>query len=32
MENWILRLHNNLYNFEIVQKEWLKYHVFIKMV
>lgn len=31
MENWILRVDNNLSNFEAAQKEWLKYHVFIKM-
>lgn len=32
MENWILRVDNNPNNFEAVQKEWLKHHVFIKMV
>ncbi|MEN3006020.1 response regulator transcription factor [Dehalobacterium formicoaceticum] len=32
MENWILRVDNNLNNFEATQKEWLKYHVLIKMV
>lgn len=32
MENWILRVDNNLNNFEAAQKEWLKYHVLIKMV
>lgn len=32
MENWILRVDNNLNNFEAAQKEWLKYHVFIKIV
>jgi len=32
VENWILRVDNNLNNFEAAQKVWLKYHVFIKMV
>ncbi len=32
MENWILRVDNNLNSFEAAQKEWLKYHVFIKIV
>lgn len=32
MESWILRVDNNLYNFETIQKEWLKHHVFIKVV
>jgi DNA-binding response OmpR family regulator len=32
LENWILRVDNNLNNFEAAQKEWLKYHVLIKMV
>lgn len=32
IENWILRVDNNLNNFEAAQKEWLKHYVFIKMV
>jgi DNA-binding response OmpR family regulator len=32
LENWILRVDNNLNNFEAAQKEWLKHHVLIKMV
>ena len=32
MENWILAVDNNPNNFEATQKEWLKHHVFIKMV
>jgi DNA-binding response OmpR family regulator len=32
VENWILRVDNNLNSFEAAQKEWLKYHVFIKIV
>jgi DNA-binding response OmpR family regulator len=32
VENWILAVDNNPNYFETVQKEWLKYHVFIKMV
>ena len=32
MENWILAVNNNLNNFEVTQKEWLRHHVFIKMV
>ncbi len=32
MENWILRVDNNLNNFDAAQKEWLKYHILIKMV
>ena len=31
-ENWILAVDNNLGNFEGAQKEWLKHHVFVKMV
>lgn len=32
MENWILVVDNNSENFEAVQKEWLKHHVYIKIV
>ena len=32
MENGILRVDNNLNNFEAIQKEWQKYHVIIKTV
>lgn len=32
MENWILAVNNNHNNFEVTQKEWLRHHVFIKMV
>ncbi|MCB8818589.1 response regulator transcription factor [Desulfosporosinus shakirovi] len=32
MEIWILEVNNNPSNFEAAQKEWLKHHVFIKMV
>jgi len=32
LENWILAVNNNLNNFEVTQKEWLRHHVFIKMV
>ena len=32
MGNWILGVNNNLNNFEVAQKEWLKHHVFVKMV
>ena len=30
MERWILRVGNNFNSFEASQKEWLKYHVFMK--
>lgn len=32
MGNWILAVNNNHNNFEVTQKEWLRHHVFIKMV
>jgi DNA-binding response OmpR family regulator len=32
LENWVLRVNNNFNNLEAAQKEWLKYHMFIKMV
>ncbi|MFZ7101122.1 MAG: response regulator transcription factor [Peptococcaceae bacterium] len=32
MGKWILRVENNHHRFEAAQKEWLKHHVFIKMV
>ncbi|MTI47273.1 MAG: hypothetical protein FH761_05495 [Firmicutes bacterium] len=32
MENWILGVDNNYDEFEAVQKEWLKHHVFVKMI
>lgn len=32
MENWILTVDNNPENLEAKQKEWLKHHIFIKMV
>jgi len=31
LENWILAVDNNPNNFEVVQKEWLKYFVFVRM-
>ncbi len=30
MERWILRVGNNFNSFEAAQKEWLKYHIFMK--
>lgn len=32
MGDWILVIDNNPDNFEVAQKEWLKHHVFIKIV
>ncbi|KUO68510.1 MAG: hypothetical protein APF77_18510 [Clostridia bacterium BRH_c25] len=32
MDNWILAIDDSLDNFEALQKEWLKHHIFVKKV